>query len=114
MRTAADARRDIAHEVDLGDWWLGADSHEPRFRAAWIEQTGEVYVMQHAGMIGGGTVDVLARIPTREAVERALRGWEDVVGEWGSFAWLVERLGDAVPARVRAIAASPASRPAAA
>ena len=88
---SADPRRDIEHELDLGDWWLGADWHKPRFRAAWIAATGELYVMQHEGLQGGGAVHVLATLPTRVAVESALAGWEDAVGEWGSFDWLVER-----------------------
>ena len=61
---AADPRRDIQHELDLGDWWLGADWHQPRFRAAWIAATGELYVMQHEGVPGGGTVEVLATLPS--------------------------------------------------
>jgi hypothetical protein len=85
---AADPRRDIEHEIDLGDWWLGADWHQPRFRAAWLPQTGELYVMQHEGIPGGGTVAVLATLPTQADVDVALAGWEDAVGEWGSVDWL--------------------------
>ena len=70
---AADKRRDISREHDLGLWWLGDDWHAPRFRAAWVAQTGELYLMQHEGTPGGGRVDV--------------------VGEWGSVHWLRERLG---------------------
>jgi hypothetical protein len=77
---AADKRRDISREHDVGLWWLGDDWHAPRFRAAWVAQTGELYVMQHEGTPGGG---------------------RDVVGEWGSLRWLVERLGPDVPASVR-------------
>ncbi len=99
---AADPRRDIEHELDLGDWWLGGDWHQPRFRAAWIAATGELYVMQHEGFPGGGAVHVLATLPTRLAVESALSGWEDAVGEWGSFDWLV---GRAAPPAAHPIAA---------
>jgi hypothetical protein len=93
---AADVRRDIEHEADLGDWWLGADWHQPRFRAAWIEQTGELYVMQHEGLPGGGTVEVVGHLPSRAAVDEALAGWEGVVGDWGSIGWLRERAGTGV------------------
>ena len=57
---AADKRRDISREHDLGLWWLGDDWHAPRFRAAWVAQTGELYLMQHEGTPGGGRVDVVA------------------------------------------------------
>ena len=57
---AADKRRDISREHDLGLWWLGDDWHAPRFRAAWVDQTGELYLMQHEGTPGGGRVDVVA------------------------------------------------------
>jgi hypothetical protein len=100
---AADRRRDISSEHDLGLWWLGDDWHAPRFRAAWVEQTGELYLMQHEGTPGGGRLDVVAS-GTLEQLERRLEGWRDVVGEWGSLRWLVERLGDGVPAGVRAAA----------
>jgi hypothetical protein len=98
---AADKRRDISREHDVGLWWLGDDWHAPRFRAAWVAETGELYLMQHEGTPGGGRVDVAARFATLEEVERRLQGWRDVVGEWGSLRWLVERLGPNAPARVR-------------
>jgi hypothetical protein len=101
---AADKRRDISREHDLGLWWLGDDWHAPRFRAAWVEQTGELYLMQHEGTAGGGRVDVVVAGATLEEVERRLEGWRDVVGDWGSLGWLIERLGPDVPDRVRHVA----------
>jgi hypothetical protein len=98
---AADKRRDISREHDVGLWWLGDDWHAPRFRAAWVAQTGELYLMQHEGTPGGGRVDVVATATSLDEVERRLEGWRDVVGDWGSLRWLVERLGPDVPARVR-------------
>jgi hypothetical protein len=98
---AADKRRDISREHDVGLWWLGDDWHAPRFRAAWVAQTGELYVMQHEGTPGGGRVDVVATAASLEEVEGRLEGWRDVVGEWGSLRWLVEHLGPDVPAGVR-------------
>ena len=105
---AADKRRDISREHDLGLWWLGDDWHAPRFRAAWVEPTGELYVMQHEGTPGGGRVDVVAAAATAEEVEALLTGWCDEVGEWGSLWWLLDRLGPGVPAHLhRAAAAGP-------
>jgi hypothetical protein len=100
---AADKHRDISREHDVGLWWLGDDWHAPRFRAAWVAQTGELYLMQHEGTPGGGRVDVVFE-GTLEEVERRLEGWQDVVGEWGSLRWLVERLGAGVPAHIVAAA----------
>jgi hypothetical protein len=98
---SADKRRDISREHDVGLWWLGDDWHAPRFRAAWVAETGELYVMQHEGTPGGGRVDVVATFASLDEVEERLDGWRDVVGEWGSLRWLVERLGAGVPAGVR-------------
>jgi hypothetical protein len=98
---AADKRRDISREQDIGLWWLGDDWQAPRFRAAWVAQTGELYLMQHEGTPGGGRVDVVAKAGSLEEIEARLEGWRDVVGEWGSLRWLVERLGPDAPARVR-------------
>ena len=90
---AADKRRDISREHDMGLWWLGDDWHAPRFRAAWVAQTGELYLMQHEGTPGGGRVDVVATASSLEEMEARLDGWRDVVGEWGSVHWLRQRLG---------------------
>jgi hypothetical protein len=98
---AADRRRNISREHDVGLWWLGDDWHAPRFRAAWVAETGELYVMQHEGTPGGGRVDVVATAHTLEEIEQRLDGWREVVGDWGSLRWLVERLGPDVPAHVR-------------
>jgi hypothetical protein len=95
----ADKRRDISREHDLGLWWLGADWHAPRFRAAWVAETGELYLMQHEGTPGGGRVDVVAT-GTLDEIEARIAGWREVVGDWGSLRWLLERLGPKVPARV--------------
>lgn len=100
---AADKRRDISREHDVGLWWLGDDWHAPRFRAAWVAETSELYLMQHEGTPGGGRVDVVAE-GTLEEIERRLDGWRDVVGEWGSLRWLLERLGRGVPAHILAAA----------
>jgi hypothetical protein len=108
---AADRRRDISREHDIGLWWLGDDWHAPRFRAAWVAETGELYVMQHEGTPGGGRVDVVATAPTLDEIEQRLDGWRDVVGDWGSLRWLVERLGPGVPAHVqRAAGLAPETR----
>jgi hypothetical protein len=97
---AADKRRDISHEHEFGLWWLGDDWHAPRFRAAWVQQTGELYVMQHEGTPGGGRVDVVAVAPTLEAVDELLDGWCEQVGESGSLRWLLGRLGEGVPSHL--------------
>lgn len=89
---AADKRRDISREHDIGLWWLGDDWHAPRFRAAWVDQTGELYVMQHEGTPGGGRVEVLGRFDSFAELHRLVRGWEDVCGDPGSIDWLLKRL----------------------
>ena len=61
----ADRRRDASRERDYGLWWRGDGPHDPTYRAAWIEETGELYVMQYEGTPGGGRVDVLARFRDR-------------------------------------------------
>ena len=88
----ADPRRTHSRETDLGLWWRGTGPNGPTYRAAWVEATGEVYVMQHAGTAGGGRVDVLARHPSLPDVLAALDGWEGVVGDDDSIVWLLERL----------------------
>jgi predicted phosphoribosyltransferase len=54
----------------------------------------------------GVTPEYLERETARqlEEIERRLDGWRDVVGEWGSLRWLLERLGRGVPAHILAAA----------
>lgn len=89
---AADKRRDISREHDVGLWWLGDDWHAPRFRAAWVAETGELYLMQHEGTPGGGRVDVLGRFASFAELHRLVDGWEEVCGEPGSIDWLLARV----------------------
>jgi len=88
----ADRRRGASRERDYGLWWRGEGLQDPTYRAAWIEETGELYVMQHEGTRGGGHVAVLARINDRLDLERRLAGWQEVCGERGSFRWLLDRI----------------------
>src|SRR4029078_11983767 len=90
---AADLRRDLPRGHDLGLWWLGDDWHAPRFRAAWVAQTGELYLMQHEGTPGGGRLDGVPPPPALNEIENRVEGWRDVVGEWGSVPCLRDRLG---------------------
>ena len=75
------------------------------YRAAYVEATGELYVMQHEGMRGGGQVQVLGRFDSFAELHRLVAGWEDVCGEPGSIDWLLARVGRVLPtppdARIR-------------
>jgi hypothetical protein len=107
----ADPVRRASRERDLGLWWR-APGRGPTYRAAWVQATGEVYLVQH-GLTGHGSghVEVLAHIPHPDAVETQLAGWRDEVGKPGSLRWLRERLGEGV-VRERPLPTDP--RPAAA
>jgi hypothetical protein len=89
---AADRRRDISRERDVGLWWRGDGPLSPTYRAAFVEDTGELYIMQHEGTPGGGRVDVVGHFDGFAALERRLEGWDDVCGDPGSIDWLLERV----------------------
>ena len=89
---AADRRRARSREHDLGLWWRSERSPGPTYRAAWVQETGEVYLMQHEGWRGGGHVEVLARERRLEDVLACLHGYDEVIDEPGSIKWLRERL----------------------
>jgi hypothetical protein len=88
----ADRRRATSSERDVGLWWRGDGPLSPTFRAAYVEATGEVYVMQHEGTVGGGRVDVLGHFDSFAELHRRVRGFEDVCGDSGSIDWLIARL----------------------
>ena len=87
----ADARRISSRELDVGLWWR-EDEQGPLHRAAWVNDTGELYLVRLGPQAdGGGHVEVLATVDDREGLESALDGWRDRCGEPRSLSWLRER-----------------------
>jgi hypothetical protein len=84
---ATDDRRRHSRETDLGLWWRG-ERGLPSFRAAWVEATGEVYIVQHGPAPGAGQVTVLGSERNRSRLMRRLGDWRAVCGTPGSLQWL--------------------------
>ena len=90
---ASDPVRRGSRERDVGLFWRSRRG--PTYRAAWIRDTCELYLFQHAlGGLGGGSVHLLAPTLTEPELERRLAGWEDVCGRKGSLEWLLARVQD--------------------
>ena len=88
---AADRRRKDSREMDLGLAWRERAGF-PTFRAAWVADTGEVYLVQHGPWPGGGQVTVLAHVADRRTLMHRLAGWREQVGGHGSLNWLRTKL----------------------
>jgi hypothetical protein len=87
----ADRRRIYSRELDVGLWWRER-ADEPLHRAAWVHDTGELYlVCLGPTEAGGGQVEVLAVVKDRRRLERVLGGWRERCGEPRSLSWLRER-----------------------
>jgi hypothetical protein len=87
----ADPSRLTSREVDYGVLWRERRAVDRSYRAAWIEDTGELYVVQAgAPSAGGGHVEVLGATD-RDGVEAALRGWQSHCREEGSIQWIRRR-----------------------
>ena len=84
----ADRRRLHSRERDVGLYWRGEDG--ATFRAAWVQETGEVYLFRHRE----GTVHLLGRRFGLGELQLALRGYRDVCGEEGSLTWFLYRTAD--------------------
>jgi hypothetical protein len=83
-----DHRRVRSSERDIGLWWRD-DPGGPLHRAAWVSETGELYLVRLGSPErGGGAVEVLAQVGDRDRLERALRGWRERCGENRSLGWL--------------------------
>jgi hypothetical protein len=88
-----DRRRIHSRELDVGLWWR-EDTDGPLHRAAWVSDTGELYLVRLGpSEEGGGDVEVLARVADRARLETALEGWREQCGRPRSLAWLRERAG---------------------
>ena len=88
---AADPRRGASRERDVGLWWRDS-ADGPLHRAAWVCDTGELYLVRLGpSEDGGGEVEVLARVDDGECLERALEGWRERCGAPRSLSWLRER-----------------------
>jgi len=88
----ADARRLPSRELDVGLWWR-EHVDGPLHRAAWVRDTGELYLVRlGAPADGGGEVELLARALSRERMEAVLEGWHEQCGGPHSLSWLRRRL----------------------
>ena len=98
---ASDPARRASRERDVGLFWRSPKG--PTYRAAWVRDTGEVYLFQHAlGGPGGGSVHLVAGTFDEPELDARLEGWREVCGREGSLEWLFERLQGEMPApRVR-------------
>jgi hypothetical protein len=103
----ADERRVRSRELDVGLWWR-EELDGPLHRAAWVSDTGELYLVRlgPAGE-GGGVVEVLAQLDDRALLECTLDGWRERCGEPRSLQWLRQRTA----LRFRASAGSARARP---
>lgn len=103
---------ELGGQLELGTDWR--DDHGVRHELNWVEDTGELYVLRepvprtyatpfggvhvtgtHAvdeTEVEGMTVVVVGRVEARAALESALEGWEEAIGQPDSIAWLVDRL----------------------
>jgi hypothetical protein len=107
----ANVRRRSSHEQDVGLWWrVGANG--PVYRAAWVQETGELYVTRLGRLQdGAGEVVVLGRARDRRQLDAVLEGWRDVCPQPDSMTWLRHRAARLAapqkPARSLARAAVP-------
>ena len=90
---AGDRRRRTSRERDVGLFWRGRGG--ATYRAAWVQATGELYLLEHGRPhCRGGFVRVLGRY-TAGGLERALAGWRDVCGRPHSLDWLLGQTSSA-------------------
>jgi hypothetical protein len=98
---ASDPARRGSRERDVGLFWRSRNG--PSFRAAWVRDTEELYLFQHAlGGRGGGSVHLLRPTMSEAELDRRLAGWPDVCGREGSLEWLLARVQDEPPDTERA------------
>jgi hypothetical protein len=87
---AADPRRWPSREIDVGLRWRGPG--QSTYRAAYIEETTELYLFEHLRSDGGGgMVFVHERACAHWGRAEIFRGWKPICGNEGSLAWFLSR-----------------------
>jgi hypothetical protein len=105
----ADPRRRASDEVEFGQDW--SDDAGVRCEISWVADTGEIYAMREPNApinmdpVGDEfieqlpteavLVEVLGVVPTRDAVDALLDGWEAAMGAPNSVEWVRDRLARA-------------------
>ena len=104
---ASDERRRRSRERDIGLYWRGRGGAS--YRAAWVQATGELYLLEHGRPeCRGGRVRLLADRYSASDVDRVFAGWRDVCGRPRSLNWLLARAQ--ISSASRPLAASGARR----
>ena len=86
---AGDHRRRASRERDVGLFWRGRGG--TTYRAAWVQATGELYLLEHGRpACRGGLLRVLGTYTARQ-VDELFAGWRDVCGRRHSLDWLLDR-----------------------
>jgi hypothetical protein len=101
-----DERRRHSEEIELGTDWHDASGR--RCELSYVVDTGEAYLMSAPDTklledafgdiavdpepVEALAVDVIAVVPTPEALHQALAGWEDAMQGPSSVEWLRSRL----------------------
>ena len=93
-----DPRRQTSDEIEFGREWR--DEHDLRFEVAWVADTGEVYLMAEPYNRRGistqaVTIEVLAVIVDRDAINAVFAGWQEAMSQPDSVAWVRERVAGA-------------------
>jgi hypothetical protein len=96
-----DPRRQASDEVEFGREWF---EHDDRFEVAWVADTGEVYAMAEPYSRRGVstqsvTVEILAVIEGRDAINALLTGWQDAMSKPDGLTWVRARLAGAAGSR---------------
>jgi len=105
---ASDPRRRSSRERDVGLWWRS--DRGPTYRAAWVQETGELYLFQHALTgPGSGSVHLISGTFDAADLDDQLDGWRERCGRAGSLEWLLDAVSRPVAGRPPA-EARPAAR----
>lgn len=89
---AADPRRRLSSELDLGATWRWGGSNDA-WRLAWVLDTGELYVCRADGYDGSCTdVIVLAVVVREDDVDAVVDGWRERRTDPDGLSWLVGRI----------------------
>src|SRR4051812_35325164 len=89
--------RGESQQVEYGIMWRDGERKRPRYRVAWLEETGEVIAEALSEFEHLRTIELLGTVTSRDTLELALNGWERLEYGETTLEWVRGQIARSTP-----------------